>query len=249
MGPEGIEPPTRRVEIGRSDSAELQARGHRRPTRRSATAALLACGILLSGCATFSQDYSLQDAYREAVIARVQPAELTDARVTTMRERNQVIFDAVFLLDDSYHRLEQQLYEEQATWATIADLAVLGASGAAAVASGEAVKTMLAAAASGITGARIAISRNLYAEASRYALIARMRASRARVLAEIERGARLPVRDYPLSRAVIDLQRLAAAGTLVSAVQAVAEESTRALETERAVLDAVRAAPIPDADP
>jgi len=206
--------------------------------------AVVALALLLSGCAAIGRDYPLHDAYREALVARLSPQALTDEQASTMRVRNARVNELTLLLDDEFARYEESLYEESAVWNTLADLAVLGASSGSALAGGVAVKSALAAAAAGITGARITVSKHFFAEANRFAIVAKMRALRTAALVPVEECKRVPIRQCSITDALVLLHRLARAGTLVSALQGLAENAAASLRVESGRLDDVRRVPV-----
>lgn len=79
----------------------------------------------------------------------------------------------------------------------------------------------------------MAVSKEFFAEQSRIALISKMRAIRLVKLSEIEENKKRPITDYPLSRALLDIQEFAESGTLVSGLQGLVEQSSSSLSSAR----------------
>lgn len=196
--------------------------------------------VLLSGCAAMDRNYPLEDFYRAAYLARAQVRGIPDDGAMSLEERNQRINEALWLVDQDFAQYEASLYVSAAAASTIADVATMAAAGAATVAGGEGIKTALAAVATGIAGTRAAVDRAFYAEQSRTALIATMRAQRANRLVEIELGKRLPVFEYPWSEAMLDVQAYAHAGSIVSALEGITKDSTRSLAVAQERLENAR---------
>ena len=205
-------------------------------------ASALALGVLaLSGCAV-SRPANPLEVYRQAVLARTETDPLSDAVASRMGTRNQRVNDLVFLVDDSYATYETDLYAQNGVWETIADMLVLGASAGATATGSVGLKTALSAATAAITGTRVSIEKNIFAEQSRLAIVAKMRAQRAVVLERIELGLRRPVREYSLSEAMIDVEAYDRAGSVLSALQGLTAGAVESLATAQEKLSETRKA-------
>lgn len=185
---------------------------------------------LVAGCATTKPaSFSGREIYSQNLVAKYSNGTYPLAAYTNKYFRNQLIDDLVLLINDNYSEYERSFYSNNAFANTASDLVVLGLSSAATVVGGEGVKTALAATITGISGAKMSVSKEFFAEQSRIALIAKMRALRIQKMAEIEEHKKHPITDYPLSRALLDVQDLAECGTLVSGLQGLVEQSSASL--------------------
>jgi hypothetical protein len=117
------------------------------------------------------------------------------------------------------------------------DLLVLALGGLVATTGGATTKAALGAAIAGIAGAQAAINRDLYFQRTLPALLAQMDASRAQATVPILSGLRLSDEEYPLQRALVDLDALRDAGSIVGAIgnitQAAEQQKADALTFQR----------------
>lgn len=186
--------------------------------------------VLLAGCtATSPANYAGRSAYRDTLIKRYESGVYPEQAYLNKFARNQLLNELVTLVNENYAEYERTLYSNTAWANTAADLAILGLSSAATVAGGEGVKTALAATITGLSGAQMAVTKEFFAEQSRIAIIAKMRALRIDKLTEIEVSKTKTIQNYPLSRALIDVQQLAEAGTVVSGLQGLVQQSSESL--------------------
>ena len=63
----------------------------------------------------------------------------------------------------------------------------------------------------------------------------RRRRSGGLTISEIEENKKRPITDYPLSKALLDIQEFAESGTLVSGLQGLVEQSSSSLSSARAL--------------
>lgn len=190
--------------------------------------------FLFCACATTRPaSYSGREIYTNRLSDKYSSGSYPSEAYTNKYARNQLINELTLLINDNYAEYERSFYSNNAFANTASDLVVLGLSSAATVVGGEGVKTALAAAITGLSGAKMTVSKEFFAEQSRIALIAKMRALRMTKLAEIEENKKKPITEYPLSRALIDVQDFAEAGTLVSGLQGLVEQSSASLGKAR----------------
>lgn len=198
---------------------------------------ILAAAVLLSACApTRPAEFSGRSIYSQNLADKYSSGSYPRDAYTNKYSRNQLINELILLINDNYSEYERSFYANNAIANTASDLVVLGLSSAATVVGGEGVKTALAATITGLSGAKMAVSKEFFAEQSRIALIAKMRALRMAKMAEIEENKKRTITDYPLSRALLDVQELAEAGTLVSGLQGLVEQSSASLSVAREAL-------------
>ena len=197
---------------------------------------LFLLSLVFLGCsATKPSDYSGRAAYAKSIADKYALGIYPVEAYTNKFARNQLLNELILLVNDRYSEYERGFYSNNAFANTASDLVILGLSSAATVAGGDGVKTALAATITGISGAKMAVSKEFFAEQSRIALISKMRAIRLVKLSEIEENKKRPITDYPLSKALLDIQEFAESGTLVSGLQGLVEQSSSSLSSARAL--------------
>lgn len=210
-------------------------------------AVFVVAGLAFAGCGALTAPYRQRDplplqlAYEAQVSARLErdgfPA---DGEVLDRAHRNELLNQMIFLADRDYAEYETSLYVSSATLNTATDLAVLGATGAATALSsgGSLVATgVLTGLASALTGGRLAVQDNFFQQHGRIAVIATMRALRARAAVALTRGMRKSVPAYPLSRGILDVQAYIHSGSTVAALQSIAGHAISGMgESESALV-------------
>lgn len=157
-------------------------------------------------------------------------------------ERNKILNELVFLSDLVYSDFENSLYGRAATMSTVVDMLTLSVTAAAAATGTAEVKAVLAGVAAVATGGKTIVEKNLYQEQSRIAIAFKMRELRKRKLREIYQGELAEVDAYPLEQGLIDIQQLGEAGTVVSALQSIANDAGKALDRENEEIQKLRSA-------
>lgn len=204
---------------------------------------LLALATIFSGCSLARHPvYPGQSAYIEALTVKYASGTFPKDAYTNSYSRNQVVNELTILINENYSSYERSFYTSDAALNTAADVIGLGLSSAATVVGGEAVKAALAATITGISGVKMAVSKEFFAEKSRVAVITKMRAMRVDALAVIEDRKSLPIEEYPLSKALIDLQTLVEAGTVVSGLEGLVQSSSESLAAANLKMDNVKLA-------
>lgn len=139
--------------------------------------------------------------------------------------RDTIVINRMLAYDQSYGVFKKQLLTEGNSINTGGDLIVLALSGLGATTGAAATKAALAAASAGIIGAKTAISSDLFYQRTLPAIIAQMDANRATAKAAILNGLSRQDSDYPLVRALVDLQQLSDAGSMIGAVGSITENA------------------------
>ena len=132
--------------------------------------------------------------------------------------RNEVVHGRLLALDMQFGLFKESIYKEGVTSNLTIDVleATFGAAGTA-VKGAEASRILSAL--SGVTsGTGTAINKNLYYERTLPALLAVMDAKRDEIRGEILTGLTLTDADYPLGRALTDLERYLHAGSIPGAI-------------------------------
>lgn len=107
------------------------------------------------------------------------------------------------------------------------DITSLGLTAAATITGGSQAKTVLAGLATAVTGSKLAVSQNMFAEKATYVLIAQMDAARQEVGTRVRGSMTQPIDKYPLAIAISDLYEYYQAGTLPAALNAVASDAAQ----------------------
>jgi len=150
-------------------------------------------------------------------------AKATDAEKKTYRD--EVIAARIRAVDLNYNEFVKKLSEENKKLNIGADSAILLLGGAGAASTVSGMQTVLAATSSTVSGVKTSIDKNSYYDSAVSALIAQMQASRKEVLVSIYTGLELGVDQYPLMKALIDIETYYQAGTLFGAVGEITKSS------------------------
>jgi hypothetical protein len=143
--------------------------------------------------------------------------------------RNDVLNDLLWLADDYYGQLTNQLHTNNAWRETLFDATKLGLSAAGSVAGGTELKAILAATSTGVQGLSTSIDKNFYAQQSVEAIIATMDSQRAEdkklLVAGMTQSADQTATPYPLSQGLVDVQKYALDSTLTRALIALSQKA------------------------
>jgi hypothetical protein len=150
------------------------------------------------------------------------PPQLDNAR----RQRDLMIDRIMVDIESDYKEYEAKLFTSRAGFETGGDVVELGISTAATISNGARVKTILAAALSGVKGSRLSYSKNFFREKTTEVIISKMQASRNEIKNQItSKKAGLSVDQYPFEEAWADLIDFFYAGTLQGGLQALAVDA------------------------
>lgn len=142
------------------------------------------------------------------------------------RCRDEIVNGRIRAIDLHFNAFQKELFKGGVTGNIAVDWAVLALSATGAVAGTAATKAALAAASGGLVGAKGSFDKNAYFEKTMPVILSRMIAERKKVLATIREGmAGDSIEEYPLHRALIDVEDYYSAGTLPGAIMAVAEDA------------------------
>lgn len=204
--------------------------------------------LLLAGC-SLATPYTQRDPlplfsqYGTTITEQLATEGIPADDAVDRVRRNQLIRELIWVIDAEYNDYESSLYVSTATLNTLTDWMVLGATGAAAALSAggsTAAPSILSAGAAALTGARASVQENFFQQHGRVALIATMRALRADALVALTKGMRLAAASYPMSRAMVDLQTYANAGSLLTAMQSIANTATDSMGKSEVELKRVK---------
>lgn len=167
-------------------------------------------------------------------------AEAAEPRRSAIR--NQIIYSRMYAIDLAYSQYEMRLTREGQSVGFLGTLAQLGISTAGTFSGGEQAKTILHAAATGVTGAKEAYQKEILIERTISVLQQQMQARRQSVKAKIIGRTSHGADAYPLELALSDVEEYYRAGTITGALIAAAEDAGTSLQAakieEREVLEA-----------
>jgi cell division septum initiation protein DivIVA len=133
--------------------------------------------------------------------------------------RNKIINELLYLVNDYYDRYELRWYATSAGVEAGADITTLGLDLGSAVAGTNSLKTILSTISAGIGGSKLALERDILQNQNMALIVRTMRESRKAKYEVIRIKMALPVNDYPIEEALIDIQEYWHAGTVIGAVQ------------------------------
>jgi len=192
---------------------------------------MLFCFTMLGGCSGLTQGRPVRPKYQDPIVNvlikkySAKDAIFANQSGITVRQRNQVFDDLIFLTDVNYHSFEEELYQGRAFFDTTSDLAILGLGSAGGLITHSATQAIISAISGGIGGARVSISKNYFHEFSTQALIAKMQSSRRTKLEFMRMAMTLEITDYSLSRGLSDIADYYNAGTIVGALQSIVADA------------------------
>jgi hypothetical protein len=220
---------------------------------------VVALVLLLVGCgsvyrpkspipaATFSNPF-LADLASGTLLSAYDAMPEGPAKVA---RRNAILFEIIYLTDQTYGKYEESFFSGQAFLATGADTLNLGLAGVASVTGTAHLKAVLAAISGGVTGIRSSYQKNFYDQATRETIVQVMRAARLARLAEIEAGMATcstsvpcgaPGTSYSLEQGLLDVTAYYDDGTVMGALISISHSSSQQAVTARAAIRAMHGA-------
>jgi hypothetical protein len=194
------------------------------------------CAVLLPGCAMYKPKMPLPATYRTQMLADVSQPNLlqqynampqaTEAEAAAkVARRNQILQELITLVDQNYSVFEGRYYGSDASVNFTGDVINLGLTGVSSVTGTAHLKSVLSAIATGTTGIKISYLKNFYDQQTRSAVVQKMRALRATALATIQDANHMKagVTSYSLEAGLSDIEGYYNAGTIIGALQAIAE--------------------------
>lgn len=146
------------------------------------------------------------------------------------RLRDEIVNGRLLAMDLQFSIFQRQVTQNVAATNVAADWAVLALGGAGTIVTGGQTKTVLAALTAFVTGARASIDKHVFYEKTIPVLLSKMVAQRRAVLVTIRTGLRENADDYPLNRALVDLEDYYNAGTIPGALSDIAAGAGATLE-------------------
>ncbi len=199
-------------------------------------ALLTLVAMLGQGCSVYRPKAAIPDSYTKQVQADITASTLlkdynalpqgtVDEQTTKVGRRNQIIIELLYLVDHNYYAFENRFYGGQATFNTTTDAVNLGLTAASSVTGTAALKSILSAIATGTTGFSASVEKNYFDQQSRAAVVTKMRSLRAVQLSTIQDASHMKagVTAYSLESGFADVAAYFDAGTVVGALQSIAE--------------------------
>ncbi|MEP6663559.1 MAG: hypothetical protein ABJC04_07830 [Verrucomicrobiota bacterium] len=155
-------------------------------------------------------------------------------------ERNQILGELMLVIDASHGRMERNLRGGKTGFDLLADFAELGLTGAAAVTGGAETKAILAAIATGVKGADLAINKRVFQDQALEAIQAQMRAAQLLRKAEIIKGMKRSTTSYPLELGLADIVQYFYDGSLTRAFQNLVATAKEKEKTSEGVVTAAK---------
>lgn len=155
------------------------------------------------------------------------PESSNDEKAKKVARRNQILNELIFLIDQNYASFEGRFYGSQAALNVGGDFVNLGLTGVSSVTGSAHLKSVLSALATGTTGLKTSIDKNFFDQQTRAAIVQKMRAARASQLAIIqdEHHMKAGLTDYSLEAGLSDINSYFDAGTIVGALQNIAQNA------------------------
>ncbi len=214
-------------------------------SRHAAIALSIWISTLLAGCASLSGhpsrsedvkarmddlraryfEHGTKDATDTNVIEKYRAGNL-DNGSSKRSVRDDIVYGRMELYDLEYSIFRKTVYTEGTGSNLALDVLGVGVGAAGAAVTGADASRILSAISGGISGTATSLNKNLYYERTLPAILAHMNANREAVRADIY--ASLQASDenvYPLGRALVDLERFFAAGTIPGAVESIVKEA------------------------
>lgn len=167
-----------------------------------------------------------------------------------MARRNQILWEVIWLTDQSYEKYEASFFSGQAYMGTAGDALSIALSSVSAVTGTAHLKAVLAAISGGAVGIESSYQKNFFDQATRESIVQIMRASRLTVLSEIESGmtdctsivgCSLPGGTYSLEQGLLDTTDYYDAGTITGALVAISNSTSQQSTAARLALRELRA--------
>jgi hypothetical protein len=190
--------------------------------------------LFLAGCATMTSApkrsgdvvtelQSLEQYFAANVISTYDSLKTKPEEQKTYR--NNVIFGRIRAIDLHYNQFIQDISREGKGMGIGTDSAVLLFSAAGTLSKVSSTKSIFAQSSGVVTGVKSSIDKNAYYDKTLYALISQMQASRQEALVTLYKGLETSVDQYPLLKALIDVESYYQAGTIAGAARAITKSS------------------------
>jgi hypothetical protein len=214
--------------------------------------------LILSGCG--ASIYRPKPAVPTAVFSVPYLADLSSPNLfkdydalpegpLKVARRNAILWEYIWLTDQTYGNYETSFFAGQAFIATGADFLNIALSATAAVTGTAHLKSILAVASGSVTGMRASYEKNFYDLATREAIVQVMRSARLEQLATIEAGMATcststpcgtNMASYSLEQGLLDVGDYFDRGTILGALMTIAHSSSQQAGAARLAMKTIR---------
>lgn len=181
-----------------------------------------------------------------AMITAYNALAATATNPTRRELRDADIGICVSLIDGQYNSFVRKLHSQNTSTTLGLDLVALGLTSGGSVAS-KATANALSAAASGVTGAGLAVNKDVFYQKTLPAIIAQMDANRAAIYSNMRLSMQSDETVYTLADAQHDLRLYEGAGTIDAAVAAISGSAQQSTDKSTAAVKALFVGDIVDA--
>lgn len=204
--------------------------------------------LSLSGCASItgfpdpvikpSDDLAQTQSYFSSGVMTTYSS--LNGEATRRPYRDMIVYGRMHAYDVQYQVFLRALSREAGDTGIGGDLLALTLNGLGATTGDAPTKAALSAASEGVIGAQGDINKELFYEKTLPALVAQMEAQRTQVRATIEKGLATSDSDYPLPKALVDLDQFQLAGSLPGALSAISQDAGTKTVTAEADIQIAR---------
>lgn len=195
--------------------------------------ALFVAIVTLSGCSSMSgiPDRSVDVATELSALApyfKPDVISIYNAKITSAekrRYRDEVLSARLRAIDLNFNTFIQSISSENKKLNIGSDSTVLLLGAAGAVSTVTSTQAILAATTATVTGVKSSIDKNAYYDSTLTALVSQMQAVRQDTLVTVYIGMELSTDEYPLMRALIDIENYFQAGTIIGAVNEINKQA------------------------
>jgi hypothetical protein len=158
--------------------------------------------------------------------------------------RNSYIEAIRAKIDDNYRTFKVSLYSGNAVFGMAADWAVIGLSGAGSVVADAGLKSILAVASGGVTGANSSYQKEVLNQQNTLAVAAAMEASRSNQYLAISQGEAMDVTKYSLEDALVNLRQYYDAGTMLGGLLYIQGQMQNQAQNNQKTSQGLKAGPL-----
>jgi hypothetical protein len=198
----------------------------RRRCKAAAGVLSILFALVASGCSSidgypnrleYSEQYIVEVGSLVSPDAVLRYGSISDVNTATL-QRNNIVTARIFSIDANFHQFVRDLSTQQNLSTIGVDWAAIGLASAGVAVTSLQTKTILAAIAGGILGAKASVDKDVFYNKTIPALITLMEAQRKIVLAQIYTGLKKSAAEYTMYQALADLDAYYNAGTINGAI-------------------------------
>ncbi|MCX5890946.1 MAG: hypothetical protein NTY36_16085 [Deltaproteobacteria bacterium] len=207
------------------------------------TGMVLATAIsLLAGCATMryagapEPSFNINDDIKELSLCFEGSTSITKFYGNPSEQaRDEFIVGRLTLMNLRYLKFIRNLTSERQLLDSATAITAMGLGLAGSMVPLAQTTKILASVSAGVAGTKEVIDKNYYFEKTIPALVAQMNAERQKALTPILEGMQKDIKQYPLGKAVVDLNNYYIAGTFAGAIQSIQVDAGKKEEEQKVV--------------